>query len=365
MDMQKLKKPVLIILACIAASILVIVLSGTPFRFSMDGGGDTGGKTVGDKAAGGEKIPIKVLILPQFEIGEMAGDAPGEAQHFYENLFADSDKYVIPGPGDDTVMYVQDGRALCLAGVGKVDSALRTTAILTNERFDFSDAYIISVGGGGLTEKYAVMGDVVVITGIADYDLGHHADPRDMEDPERPDWFYDDTLDNCASAVLNRDLTDRVYELTKDIKLDSTDRTRKAMRETFSGEEWAEREPKVIKGTDVTGDDFWKGEYGDRNAKFITETYGMPDPFALTDMEEIAKATAVKRLGMEDRYIAVRVSVNMDVFLKGETPENLWTTGGAVITNDSSETLDIFPVAMMNNYKVVRAVVKAIDEGKL
>ena len=359
MDMQKLKKPVLIILACIAAAILVIVLSGTPFHFSMDGA---------DKSAvpaDSGRIPISVLILPQFEIGEMTGDAPGEAQYFYENMFRGSDEYVIPGPGEDTVMYVKDGRALCLAGVGKVDSALKTTAILSDERFDFSDAYIISVGCGGSARGYSVMGDVVVITGIADYDLGHHADPRDLKDPDGPTWFYDDSLDNCASVVLNRDLTDRVYDLTKDIKLESTDRTRKAMKETFAGEEWADRGPKVIKGADVTGDDFWKGEHGDSNAKLITETYGMPDPFALTDMEEIAKANAAKRLGMGDRYITVRVSVNMDVFMKGESPESLWNTGGSIIENNSEETLDVFPTAMMNNYKVVRAVIKAIDNGEL
>ena len=29
------------------------------------------------------QIPVKVLILPKFEIGEMSGDAPGEAQFYY------------------------------------------------------------------------------------------------------------------------------------------------------------------------------------------------------------------------------------------------------------------------------------------
>jgi hypothetical protein len=37
----------------------------------------------------------------------------------------------------------------------------------------------------------------------------------------------------------------------------------------------------------------------------------------------------------------------------------------SIIANDSDETLDIFPVAMMNNYRVVSAVVKAIDNGEL
>ena len=359
MDIKRMKKTVLITIACITAAIVVIVLSGTPLHFSMDGANKKTGP-----AAGG-KIPVRVLILPKFEIGEMTGDAPGEAQHFYENMFTDSDEYTIPGLGDGAVMYVKDGRALCLAGVGKVDSALRTAAILSDERFDFSDAYIISVGCGGSSEGYSVMGDTVIITGIVDYDLGHQADPREMKDPDRPTWFHDDTLEGCASLVPDRDLTDRVYELTKDIKLDSTELTREAMRETFGGEKWAQRGPKVLKGADVTGDDFWKGKYGHRNAKYITEYYGCPDPYAIADMEEIAVGQVISRLGMMDRFISVRAGVNMDVFLKGETPESLWGTGKSIIANDSDETLDIFPVAMMNNYRVVSAVVKAIDNGEL
>jgi hypothetical protein len=32
----------------------------------------------------GSALPVKVLILPKFEVGEMSGDFPGEAQYYYE-----------------------------------------------------------------------------------------------------------------------------------------------------------------------------------------------------------------------------------------------------------------------------------------
>ena len=35
-------------------------------------------------ACGSSPKKIKVLILPKFEIGEMTGDMPGEAQLYYE-----------------------------------------------------------------------------------------------------------------------------------------------------------------------------------------------------------------------------------------------------------------------------------------
>ena len=352
--MKKLMKPFLITLVCVAAAVIVIMLSGVSF------GGKTGSGTKTDG-----RIAVSVLVIPKFEIGELTGDSAGEAQLFYENMFKGADEYTVPGLGGDAVLYVKDGHAMILAGEGKVASALTTAAVLTDERFDFSDAYIISTGCAGSAKGYSVMGDVVVITGIADYDLGHHADPREMEHPENPTWFHDAEFDPTASLMPDQELADRVYELTKDIKLETTPTTRMFMEDSFPGEAWAARDPKVIKGTDITADNYWKGEYDDRNAKLVAETYGCPDPFALTDMEEIAVGRVIDRLGMTDRYIAIRCSVNMDVFLEGNDPETLWTSDDHITSGNSMEALDIFPVAMMNNYRVVRTVVDAIDSGKL
>ena len=43
-----------------------------------------------------EKIPVKALILPKFEIGEAEGDFPGEAQLFYEHYCAGCKELDIP-----------------------------------------------------------------------------------------------------------------------------------------------------------------------------------------------------------------------------------------------------------------------------
>ena len=41
-------------------------------------------------------------------------------------------------------------------------------------------------------------------------------------------------------------------------------------------------------------------------------------------MEDIAIARTAKQLGMLDRLIILRDSVNMDTFMLGATPESLW-----------------------------------------
>lgn len=83
-----------------------------------------------------QKLPVKVLILPKFEIGEMEGDFPGEAQFFYEEYLAGGETYEIAGSADAGKIYYKDGVALSLTGQGKVSAALTTAALLSDERID-------------------------------------------------------------------------------------------------------------------------------------------------------------------------------------------------------------------------------------
>ena len=329
------------------------------------------------------KIPVKVLIIPKFEIGEMKGDSPGEAQLYYERYLDGGSSYEIPGTSEDCILYEKDGVALFVAGMGKVKSSLNTMAVLSDERFDFSDCCVISVGCGGSAKDFSVMGDVIIGTAAADYDLGHHVDSREMAGEEQETetegekgvssvpstWFHEELFDSSAVVILNPDLTRKVYELVKDVKLETTDTTRAYMKSAFKGEEWAEREPQVLKGTVLSDDNYWKGEYGHANALKIVETYGCPDPYALAEMEDVAIANALRQMGLLDHYLIIRDSVNMDVFMAGTTPEILWGSGeknGQEEQQDGSiETADIFCTAMENNSAVGNVVIDAVLSGEL
>lgn len=139
-----------------------------------------------------------------------------------------------------------------------------------------------------------------------------------------------------------------------------------AMAAAFPGADWAVRDPEVLLGTTVTADNYWKGVYDEANARLMTETYGAPDPYAMSEMEDTAIAVALDRLGMLDRYIVIRDSVNMDVFMNGANPEYLWAGVEDSLASESSvESADIFATAMENNYKVGSVVVDAILDGTL
>ena len=306
-----------------------------------------------------KQIPVKVLILPKFEVDKMSGDFPGEAQYYYEEYVDGGDKYTIKGSPEDLTLYYKNGVALCATGMGKVCAALNTTAILSDERFDYSDATILSTGCAGASEGYGIYGDVFVISASVDYDLGHTADPRDMADPSKPTWFHDADYDNVAVISLNRELTDSVYEKVKDVKLETTEKATAILKKEYPNEAWANRPPKVLRGTSATGDNYWKGKAGHQNAEAMIKVYGCADPYAVSEMEDIAVARAAKRLGYLDQLVDLRVSVNMDVFISGTTPERLWGTSAAdsIATDESEESVDIFQTAMENNFKVGKIII--------
>lgn len=313
-----------------------------------------------------EAIPVKVLILPKFEFGEMKGDFPGEAQYYYERYLDEGESYKIRGDSEDNPLYYKDGVALFLPGMGKVNSALSTAAVLSDERFDFSDAYILSTGCADSAMGSTVMGDMFVISTAVDYDLGHHADIRDMENQTAETWFRDESFDDVAVIRLNPELTDKVWELVKNLPMETTEKTRNFMSATFDGAAWAIRDPKVMRGTTVTGDNYWKGEYDHANALKMIQAYECPDPYVTTEMEEIGVCAAARRMGMLDRLIVLRVSVNMDVFMNGATPERLWEEQYSFSSGDEEghpEAADIFETAMKNNFTVGSAVIETILAG--
>ena len=312
-----------------------------------------------------DKILVKVLILPKFELGETAGDFPGEAQYFYEEYFDGGETYEIVGSLDQGKLYCKDGVAMYVVGQGKVNAAINTAAVLSDQRFDFSNAYILAAGCGGAAAGYGIFGDVFVISAVVDLDLGHWADSRELGDSKGLTWFHDESYDDIAAVRMNESLTDRVFELVKDVQLETTENTVNYLVNEYPGEAWANRPPQVMRGTSVTSDRYWKGTYDHRNVLLVTETYGCKDPYAITEMEDIATAQTVKSFGLLDKLIILRVAVNLDVFPEDLTPEMLWgpESEDYVTSDNSLESVDIFATGMKNCFDTAKVLIDAILDG--
>lgn len=317
---------------------------------------------------GESKKQVKVLILPHFEIGEMTGDDPGEAQYYYEEYLMDSQKYELSN-GDVFYYDSKTGVAMSLTGMGKTNASSNLTCVLSDSRFDFTNAYIVCTGCSGGAQGYSTLGDVCIATAAVDYDLGYTADIRDMEGLDVPStWFYFSDSDSSSNFILNSDLIDQIYELTKDITLQTTEASKETMAYNFPGEEWANRNPKVIKGTTVTGDQYWKGDHDSERANYIVEWYNCPDPYASTEMEDVALVCVANKYGMKDRTIILRGIVNIDTFLGEDNALTLWSgkdTGILYNTDYNSESIDIFNPCMKSVADVGIKIIDGILDGSV
>ena len=309
---------------------------------------------------------IKVLILPKFEVGEMTGDDPGEAQFYYDEYCKGGEEYEIDLGSETGTIYVKDGVMLFNTGMTKINSALNVDTLLKDDRFDFSEAYVIGTGCAGASTGHSVMGDVCLASAIIDYEIGHRVDTSELTDKSGIPWFNDDSLGDTRYRELNSELIEKAYELTKDVKLETTELTLKKMKESFDNAKWASRNPRLLKGTCVTADNYWKGEVGHEIAEEITKKYDVPDPYVSTEMEDMAITLACERNGLFDRVMILRDNVDMDTFMDGVTPESLWDEKNIKDLSDeeNEEALDIFPVAMENNFKVGKVIIDAILNGE-
>ena len=318
-----------------------------------------------------KKKKVSVIIVPKFEVDEISGDFPGEAQLFYEKYCPGSKEIKLENsPPTSKLFFNEDsGVAILITGSGKTAAGLSLMRFLSEDDYDFSDAYIVSVGCAGGNTDLMTFGDVVLITAVCDYDLGHHVDAHEKEEIDSYNmWFPDESFDIYEWDFLNEELCEKTFQLIKDIPVNTTEKSLKVLNQNFPDRDKEELYPDISKGTAITSDSYWKGIYGHHTAVSIAEYYSCPDPYMVTEMEEMAITNTANCFNMLDRIISLRVVVNMDTFLDGETPENSWIPHNIYsdkVTEDNSETADIFKTAMHNLFDVGTVVVDAILDGRL
>ena len=315
------------------------------------------------------KPAIRALIVPKFEIGEMTGDFPGEAQLFYERYCPGCEEIEIPHMPETAHFYCNEdtGAAILVTGSGKTAAGLSLMSLLASDDYDFSDAYIISVGCAGGSVGRTIFGDVALVTAACDRDLGFYVDNSAEEDtPDPVEWFPNEDFEAYSHKDFNADLCENAFEMVKDCPLQTTERSKEILVKSFGEENLVHKEAVVLKGTAITSDEYWKGDAGHDTAAFIADYYGCADPYAVTEMEEIAIANAANCFGMLDRVISFLVIVNMDQFLYFQSPHDLWKGGNpftSSVDDDSGETLDVFKPGMQNLYDVSSIVIDDILNG--
>lgn len=183
-----------------------------------------------------KKTALKVIIFPKFEIDDLEGDFPGEAQLFYNEYCEGCGETEIPHMPPTGRFFVneENGVGILISGSGKTAASLTLSAVLSSGLYDFSDTYIISVGCGGGSADHCALGDVIVETVACDYDLGHHVDTHEKEKSDsRVMWFPDDSFADYEYKLFNADLCEKVYQMISDCPLRTTEQAKSVIRESF------------------------------------------------------------------------------------------------------------------------------------
>lgn len=282
-----------------------------------------------------QPIPVKVIVIANFEPGEDTGDAPGEFQ-----LWAEREKLteVIPIKG---ALHPLRRNAEGLYGMvwGSPETMLGGVAeqlmsLLIDPRFDFSKTYWLFTGISGVDPQVASVGSAAWSRWVVQGDT-----LREFDDREVPkDWPYGlfaigadapnrlpaatqdfagftDTGKLAMSVKVNEGLVQWAFALTKDVKIPDSPELAKARAE-WKGFPAAQKPPFVLLGETLGALRYWHGPGRTQWARDWVKLWtGGKGTFAMTNMESQSMAGAMAiaaRQGLvdPDRVLVLRTGSN-------------------------------------------------------
>jgi purine nucleoside permease len=270
-----------------------------------------------------QPIPVKVVVVAMFELGEDTGDAPGELQYWVERDHLDR---IFPLPaGYHSVRMNTEGEMAVLTGQGTAHAAATIMALGLDPRFDLRHAYWIIAGIAGGSPDRISLGSAAWARWVVDGDLAYEIDPREIP----PDWttgyiplrktkpFEPPATPNEGQVYgLNAGLAQWAFELTRATPLDDPDAL-KEIRSHFDGAA-AQRPPFVTLGDEISSSTFWHGKVSDAWAtQWVSYFTGGKGQFFTTAMEDTGTLQSLQylaRAGRVDwrRILVLRTVSNFD-----------------------------------------------------
>lgn len=254
------------------------------------------------------KIEIKVFVAAMFELGDVEDSSQmGEFQVWYNGYLKDAKIYHVRG-ANSPIWISEDGVAGTVLGIGKVASSSSMTAILCDNRFDFSKSYFVLTGCSGISPKTGTIGSVCLADYLVDYDLGKRWGEADGE-VGKPLFTLLNIDDVTSSIRLNSGLVNSVFKLTKDVAMVDSDKAI-SYRQKFVETE-ARKTPSLCIGTHLAGDTYFHGKVLSDEAQYVCEL-NSASPYILSEMEGVAVGSVLKKFGYIDRTMSIRAAVNFD-----------------------------------------------------
>ena len=186
-------------------------------------------------------IPVKVVVVAMFEVGNDTGDTPGELQYWVERDHLDR-SYPLPA-GYHALRMNGEGEMAVLTGQGTAHAAATIMALGLDPRFDLSHAYWLIAGIAGGSPDRVSLGSAAWARWVVDGDLGYEIDAREMPAdwptgyiPLRKTKPFEPPAAPLDGQLyeLNADLANWAFDLTRNTPLPDSDKL-KEVRGHFDG----------------------------------------------------------------------------------------------------------------------------------
>ncbi|HWA94341.1 MAG TPA: purine nucleoside permease [Terracidiphilus sp.] len=268
-------------------------------------------------------IPVKVVVIAMFELGNDTGDRPGELQYWVERDHLDH-IYEVPAAYHPVRMNDQ-GEMVILTGAGTANAAATLMAVGLDPRFDFTHAYWIIAGISGGNPQRVSLGSAVWANWVVDGDLAYEIDPREIPKawstgyvPLRKTNPFQEPAEPAPNQVfeLNHGLVRWAFQLTRDIHLADSEKLGE-IRANYDGRA-AQMPPIVAEGDEISSSTFWHGKlldsWADEWISYFTKDQGH---FATTAMEDTGTLLSLEGLAAagkadKNRILVLRTISNFD-----------------------------------------------------
>lgn len=281
-------------------------------------------------------IPVKVVVVTMFEIGELSGDTAGEFQLWKEREALDK-QFSFHGYKD---LYLNEDTGVLglVTGIGTARASAAVMALGMDPRFDLSKSYWLIVGIAGFDPADASIGSAAWAEYLVDGDLSHEIDAREIPD----DWAFgyfarytkkpfdpDKPEPTGEMYRLNPGLTEWAYQLTRDIDL-GDDESLVEVRERYTEHDMARKPPFVLKGDNIASLTFWHGailtDWANQWVDYWTEGKGNFVSAGMEDTGSYLSLSWLHKIGRADknRVMVLRTASNYTMQPPGITAvENL------------------------------------------
>ena len=296
-----------------------------------------------------ERIPIKVIVVSCFEVGDDTGDAPGEFQFWAEREKL-TEKIEVPG-APHPLCRNAEGLYGTVAGNTRDThlTAVRTSELIMSlcldPRWDLRKTYWLINGIAGIDPASGSIGSAVWTTNVVDGDA-----VREIGEAEMPaGWPYGlfaigttrpDSLPKrqgnggwggaelayTMNYPLNPGLTRWAYETSKNVEIPDS-AALKEWRAKYQGFPEAQKPPHVLMGDSLGSARYWHGEkrteWARNWVKLWTDGKGMFSTTAMEHQDYMATLTEMASKGFLDknRILMLRTGSNYCMPPPGQSVE--------------------------------------------